>query len=86
MTFPVARFGDTSTHGGKIITSAKKTEAEGMLVARVTDLLDCPIHGINPIITGSQNYIVEDQKCARTTSLTQCGAQIIGGSKKTVCS
>jgi uncharacterized Zn-binding protein involved in type VI secretion len=81
----VARLGDTSDHGGKIITSASKTIVEGKLVARVTDILDCPIHGQNQIVTGSPQFNAEGQKVARTTSLTACGAMIIGGATKTVC-
>lgn len=82
---PVARLGDTSDHGGTIITSANKTICEGKLVARVTDILSCPIHGPNPIVTGSPQFLCEGQKVARTSSLTQCGAKIIGGATKTVC-
>lgn len=82
---PVARLTDTSTHGGAIITSASHTEVENKLVARVSDILNCPIHGPNPIITGSPNFQVENNNVARTTSLTSCGAQIIGGSTKTFC-
>lgn len=85
MSNPVARLGDTSTHGGAIVTAASKTKCEGAFVARVTDILDCPIHGPNPIVTGSPNYLVEGQQCARTTSLTACGASIIGGATKTNC-
>jgi uncharacterized Zn-binding protein involved in type VI secretion len=87
MKLPVARIGDKSDHGGVIITSCQKTKAEGPLVARVNDLHSCPIegHGITPIITGSPNHIVEGQKTARSTSITGCGASIIGGSKDTFC-
>jgi uncharacterized Zn-binding protein involved in type VI secretion len=87
MKFKVARIGDRSDHGGTIITSCKKTKAEGKLIARVTDLHSCPIprHGVTPILTGSPNHIVEEKKCARSTSITGCGASIIGGSTKTFC-
>jgi uncharacterized Zn-binding protein involved in type VI secretion len=82
---PVARIGDSSSHGGTITTSASKSICEGKLIARVTDLLACPIHGSNPIVTGSPKFITEGQLTARTGSLTQCGASIIGGATKTVC-
>ena len=85
MGYPVARLGDGSTHGGAIVTSAKKMIVEGKLVATVNCILDCPIHGPNPITTGSPQFICEGQKVARTTSLTACGASIIGGATKTVC-
>jgi uncharacterized Zn-binding protein involved in type VI secretion len=83
----IARLGDTSSHGGTIITAASKTLCEGKPVARVTDMLDCPLpgHGVNPIVTGSPHYLVEGQQCARTGSVTACGATIIGGASKSVC-
>ena len=82
---PVARLGDSSSHGGAIITSATKTSCEGMLVARVGDTLSCPIHGDNPIATGSPNFPTEGTLTARSGSVTACGAVIIGGATKTVC-
>lgn len=85
MANPVARLGDTSDHGGSIITSASQTYCEGKLVARVGDILSCPIHGPNPITTGSPNYPTEGALTARTSSKTVCGATIIGGATKTVC-
>lgn len=87
MANPVARLGDKSDHGGVIISSASKTTCEGKLVARVGDLHSCPIpgHGVTPIVTGSPQYTTEGQKTARTSSLTGCGAHIIGGATKTEC-
>jgi uncharacterized Zn-binding protein involved in type VI secretion len=82
---PVARLFDTSSHGGEIITSASQSKCEGQLIARITDTLNCPIHGPNPIVTGSPTFPTEGQKTARTGSLAQCGAVIIGGATKTVC-
>ena len=84
---PVARIGDSSDHGGVIITCAAKTKVEGKLVARVGDLHSCPIpgHGVTPIVTGSPRFKAEGQRVARSTSLTGCGASIIGGATKTVC-
>lgn len=88
MKKPVARLGDTSDHGGIIITACQKTKAEVKFVARVGDLHQCPIpnHGVTPILDGSPDHKVENMKCARTGSVTGCGAKIIGGSKKTFTS
>jgi uncharacterized Zn-binding protein involved in type VI secretion len=63
------------------------TKAEGKLVARVGDMHQCPIegHGTTPIQTGSPNHVTENQKTARTSSVTGCGATIIGGCMKTFC-
>jgi uncharacterized Zn-binding protein involved in type VI secretion len=85
MGFPVARLGDTGTHGGAIITAASKTKCEGQMVARVADIYNCPIHGPNPIKSGSPQWITEGHLTARTSSTTACGATIIGGATKTFC-
>ena len=81
----VARLGDTSSHGGVIITSASKTRVNGILVARVGDSHSCPIpgHGITAITSGSSNFRCEGMVTAVTGSITGCGASIIGGSTKT---
>lgn len=92
-TYPVARIGDTSDHGGVIITSCSITTAGGALIARIGDLHSCPIpfHGVTPILTGSPAYGVEGQACARgdgsgASSVCGCGALIIGGAASVQCS
>ena len=92
MVYPVARLGDSSSHGGTIISSCSKTYSENALIARVENLHSCPIpgHGVTPIETGSPNFQVEGQNCARGnggsgSSITGCGALIIGGCSHTSC-
>ena len=74
----IARIGDSSTHGGTIISCCAITRVEGKLVARVTDLHSCPIpgHGITPIVDGSGNYKTEGHITAVYGSSTGCGAII----------
>lgn len=79
----VARLSDPHSHGGVIITAASRTTVNGIPVARVGDLVACPIHGVNPIATGSQKWSVEGAKVARVGSQTQCGAVITDGSPDT---
>lgn len=83
----VARLGDSSDHGGTIITAATKTQVEGIMVARVDDLHSCPLpgHGVTPIVSGSAQFKAEGANVARTGSFAGCGAMIIGGATKTVC-
>jgi len=78
----IARIGESSTHGGSIITCAAVTRVEGKLVARVTDMHSCPIpgHGITPIVNGSGNYRTEGLITAVYGSQTGCGAIITPGS------
>jgi uncharacterized Zn-binding protein involved in type VI secretion len=85
MGLTVARLGDTSDHGGAIVTAGTQHAAGGVAIARVTDILACPIHGTNPIVTGSPNFVSQGERVARTSSLTACGASIIGSAPNYVC-
>lgn len=80
----IARLGDTSTHGGAIITSASKTMCEGALIAREGDILDCPAHGPNPIVGHSNKLKVEGKFCARHGDATACGAALVSGATKSI--
>lgn len=51
----VIRLGDAGSHGGAVSTASTKTFAEGPGVARIGDIYDCPIHGPNPIVSGSDD-------------------------------
>lgn len=81
----IARLGDTSSHGGKIVTAAERTFVEGQPAARLTDLLACPIHGLVAITTGSPRFPVESQLCAHTLSKTTCNANIESLATRSFC-
>ena len=78
----IARLGDSSSHGGTIITCAAVTKTEGVLTARVGDFHSCPIpgHGITPIVNGSGNFKTEGKVTAVAGSIAGCGAIITPGS------
>lgn len=78
----IARLGDTSSHGGAIVTSAARTLVEGALVARETDILDCPIHGPNPIVGHSSRLKAEGLFVARHGDSTACGATLVSGATR----
>lgn len=78
----IARLGDTSSHGGSIVTSASKTYCEGQLIARKGDILNCPIHGPQPIVGHSSKLKVEGKFCARNGDVAACGATLISGATK----
>jgi uncharacterized Zn-binding protein involved in type VI secretion len=79
----IARLGDTSTHGGAIVTAAsERSKCEGKRIARHTDILNCPIHGPTPIVTHSQKMLCEGLHVARHGDLTACGAALISGATK----
>jgi len=78
----VVRVGDSSDHGGTVITGASISFANGIPIARVGDLHECPQqgHGTTEIITGSPTVNVEGQPVARIGDVAGCGAVITGGS------
>jgi len=77
----IVRLGDSSSHGGSIITCAAVTKTEGILTARVGDLHSCPIpgHGVTQIINGSGNFKTEGKITAVYGSKAGCGAVIYSG-------
>ena len=59
---PVIFQGDTSNHGGMVISghdawTAKGANGSNIPVARVTDMFSCPKHGVNPIIYSPESGI-----------------------------
>lgn len=82
----VIRLGDTSTHGGAMVTSSSKSPAEGPNICRLGDLLACPLpgHGTNPVIEASPDSLCEGKQIAREGDHTACGAALISGATKTV--
>jgi len=79
-----ARLGDVTSHGGVIVTGSPKFIDNGQLVARITDLHACPIHGVNCIVTGSPTTKSDALPVARIGDLCACGAAIVTGSPTTV--
>ena len=82
MARPQARLGDTSSHGGTIVTGSLTTLVNGRPAARMGDMHVCPIpyHGVTPIITGSLNTTTDGRPNARVGDVTGCGAVIVIGS------
>lgn len=80
---PVARLGDTGSHGGSITTGSSSIPVNGKAVACVGDIYDCPKHGPNPIVTGAQSVFGQGNLVAHVGSRTACGATITSGSPDT---
>ena len=81
----IARLNDPIDHGGHVITAATKTRANGKLIARVGDYVNCTVHGIQTIVEGSADFMVEGAKVARVGSLCSCGARITDGGSNSEC-
>ncbi|APX70542.1 MULTISPECIES: PAAR domain-containing protein [unclassified Brucella] len=83
----IVRLGDTSSHGGTVISSASKWRCEGALIARKGDLHSCPIpgHGVTAIVSGAGKYQCEGAPIAREGDTCGCGAALISGASKWEC-
>lgn len=78
----VARLGDTSTHGGAIITASSNDKANGIGVARQNDLHQCPIsgHGTTPLTSVTPNRKANSRGIITVGATAGCGAVINVGS------
>jgi len=85
MSRRVIRVGDPGSHGGMVITGSPDVFANSRRVARLSDLYDCPIHGVNPIVTASTDTFANSRGVVRVGDLTLCGATLIEGSPDTFC-
>lgn len=85
MSFPVARLSDACTHGAVIITGSPDRTVNSLPVARLGDLVMCPLpgHGINPIISVIALPVTDGEPTAHILAQSACGAIIITGSPDT---
>jgi uncharacterized Zn-binding protein involved in type VI secretion len=75
----VIRLGDSTSHGGKVISSsASHVKVGGIAVALVGDQCTCPIKGHDgcTIASGSASHKVNGVAVAYHGDLTSCGATL----------
>lgn len=78
----VARLGDTSSHGGSIISASSDVMANGIGVARAGDSHACPIsgHGVTPLSPITSKSMVNGRLVITVGATAGCGATITTGS------
>lgn len=73
----VIRLGDTTDHGGEVISAHKPTDM-GRQIACVGDMVRCPkCKGSYPIVEGDPNCTIEGIPMAFDGHKTECGAALI---------
>lgn len=79
MDRPFIVLGDRTNHGGVVITASENTFTDERRVARIGDLVSCPIpgHGINPIVTASPYVEIDGRQVARHHDLSACGSLLL---------
>ena len=82
MTRPFIVIGDTTDHGGTVISGAATTDTDGKRIARVGDKVSCPKKGhggITTIVSGDPTVLIDGSPAARHGDVTACGAKLISG-------
>ncbi|MFK0380200.1 PAAR domain-containing protein [Pandoraea sp. NPDC090278] len=85
MSADIITVGDTTTHGGVVITGSPTSKIRGKAIARLGDLVNCPQcypdgrpHGINRIIQVAGRYKVGGIPGACAGDVTECGCELVG--------
>lgn len=68
---------DQTNHGGKILTGSNRIKVNGRRAARIGDMVSCPLHGDNPILSGSSSMTDAGVPLARDGDRTLCGSALI---------
>lgn len=69
--------GDSTSHGGKVLSGSDRIKVNGRRAAKVGILVSCPIHGDNEIIEGSSSMKDAGTPLSRDGDATQCGSVLI---------
>jgi uncharacterized Zn-binding protein involved in type VI secretion len=72
--------GDSTSHGGKVLSGSDRIKVNGRRVAKVGILVSCPIHGDNAIVEGSSLMKDAGTPLSRDGDATQCGSVLIASS------
>ena len=85
MAGPVIRLGDKTSHGGVVVSASMLSDSGGIPIARVGDMVVCPIPGHTPgvIVSGDSTMIVDGMPVARDGDKTSCGASLIASQQAT---
>lgn len=79
MPLPIIRLGDLTSHGGRIVTASVTHTIGGIGIARLGDKVFCPIpgHGVNVIVEGATNYLIDGRMVALQGHHGACGCILI---------
>ncbi|WP_005032971.1 PAAR domain-containing protein [Holophaga foetida] len=75
----IIRLGDSTSHGGKVISASSRMTILGVPVALLGDTCTCPIRGHNncTIVEGVSTQLVDGIPVAFEGCKTSCGATLI---------
>src|SRR4051794_37432278 len=69
-----------TSHGGAVISVSSTTTTNGKAVARIGDMVSCPLcKGVFPISEGDSSLVIDGAPAAYNGCKTACGATLIAG-------
>lgn len=78
MSAQIITVGDIGTHGAVVTTGSPTSKIRGRPIARLGDLVNCPMHGVNRIVNVGGTAKVDGLLIARAGDGTECGCILIG--------
>lgn len=91
MSLKIITVGDSTDHGGKVISGSPNHDIDGRAIARIGDQVACPMlypggapHGVNKIITGHATLTADGIPVAVENCVTECGCKLIGSLRGSV--
>lgn len=76
--------GDKTSHGGIVLTGSAQVSIDGRAVARKSDKVSCPKHGVNNIVEGDEKHCdngmaiaIEGHRCACGAILISSGSRVL---------
>ncbi|MGL4667481.1 MAG: PAAR domain-containing protein [Saezia sp.] len=74
----IIRLGDTTDHGGKVLTAEDRMPVYGKPLARIGDMVWCPrCENQYPIVEGDETMKIWGRSIAFEGHRTGCGAKLI---------
>lgn len=87
----IVTVGDSTDHGGTVISGSPTRDIDGQPIARVGDQVSCPQvypggkpHGVNKIVSGHSTVTVDGIQVAVDDCMTECGSKLIGSHRASV--
>jgi uncharacterized Zn-binding protein involved in type VI secretion len=91
MALKIILVGDSTSHGGRVITGSESHTIGDRSIARLHDLVDCPQtyadgrpHGINKIVEAHPTFTIGGERVALHGHHTECGCTLIGSAAASI--
>lgn len=69
--------GDKNVPGGTVMTGSPTDTVFGRAIARIGDLVNCPLHGVNKIIEGCPTFTAMGVPVALDGHVSECGCALV---------